>query len=378
MPRTTEYNAALANIQEALDTGSEEAFIAVWNSLGKTMQKTLLEGSDAIKDYVTSLGDMSDAHEDALDAAKKLTREGLTKEGTQLAKQNKIWEEAVDVISNSGKSQAEYLKSIAGIGTKLNDLALAQADLATVMDTTQAGTDAYTTALANLADYCGFAINSEYDLAMAAALLAGDTDMATSSVEWLISSMLTLTGISLDPSTWISQLKALAAEGNETANAILGLIEQLASVNGATVSLDKNGKVNVTGLGSKSNGRRSGSSSRRSGGGGGGSSRRSPSSSYGGGSGSSGNSGPSEIERFLDVLDQIDTIQNHKKAIIELEKAYFESRGEIQGVLKCIEYEKQAIQANTDTIQANLSKIESLMEAKRAEVNDEYLRGRLF
>lgn len=366
---TTEYNAALANIQEALDTGSEEAFIAVWNSLGKTMQKALLEGSDAIKDYVTSLGDMSDAHEDALDAAKKLTREGLTKEGTQLAKQNKIWEEAVDVISNSGKSQAEYLKSIAGIGTKLNDLALAQADLATVMDTTQAGTDAYTTALANLADYCGFAINSEYDLAMAAALLAGDTDMATSSVEWLISSMLTLTGISLDPSTWISQLKALAAEGNETANAILGLIEQLASVNGATVSLDKNGKVNVTGLGSKSNGRRSGSSSRRSGGGGGGSSRRSPSSSYGGGSGSSGNSGPSEIERFLDVLDQIDTIQNHKKAIIELEKAYFESRGEIQGVLKCIEYEKQAIQANTDTIQANLSKIESLMEAKRAEVN---------
>lgn len=367
---TAEYNAALASIQEALDTGSEEAFIAVWNSLGKTMQEALLKGSDAIKDYVTSLSGMSEAHEDALDAAKKLTREGLTKEGTQLAKQNKIWEEAVDVISDSGKSQAEYLKSIAGIGTRLNDLALAQADLATAMDTTQAGTDAYATALANLADYCGFAINSEYDLAMAAALLAGDTDMATSSVEWLISSMLTLTGISLDPSTWISQLKALAAEGDETAAAILGLIEQLASVNGATVSLDKNGKVNVSGLGSVKNGKRSSSSSRRSSGGGGGSSRRSssPSSSYSGG-GSSGNSGPSEIERFLDVLDQIDAIQNHKKAIIELEKAYFESRGEIQGVLKCIEYEKQAIQANTDTIQANLAKVESLMEAKRAEVN---------
>lgn len=366
---TAEYNTALASIQEALDTGSEEAFIAVWNSLGKTMQEALLKGSDAIKDYVTSLSGMSEAHEDALDAAKKLTREGLTKEGTQLAKQNKIWEEAVDVISDSGKSQAEYLKSISGIGTKLNDLALAQADLATAMDTTQAGTDAYNTALENLANYCGFAINSEYDLAMAAALLSGDTDMATSSMEWLISSMLSLTGISLDPSTWISQLKALAAEGDETANAILGLIEQLASVNGATVSLDKNGKVNVSGLGSVKNGKRSSSSSRRSGGGGGSSRRSSPSSSYGGGGGSSGNSGPTEIERFLDIIGQIQTIQNHKKAIIELEKAYFESRGEIQGVLKCIEYEKQAIQANSDTLQANLAKIESLMEAKRAEVN---------
>lgn len=368
---TAEYNTALASIQEALDTGSEEAFIAVWNSLGKTMQEALLKGSDAIKDYVTSLSGMSEAHEDALDAAKKLTREGLTKEGTQLAKQNKIWEEAVDVISDSGKSQAEYLKSISGIGTKLNDLALAQADLATAMDTTQAGTDAYNTALENLANYCGFAINSEYDLAMAAALLSGDTDMATSSMEWLISSMLSLTGISLDPSTWISQLKALADEGNVTAEAILGLIEQLASVNGATVSLDKNGKVNVSGLGSVKNGKRSSSSSRRSSGGGGGSSRRSstPSSSYGGSGGSSGNSGPTEIERFLDIIGQIQTIQNHKKAIIELEKAYFESRGEIQGVLKCIEYEKQAIQANSDTLQANLSKIEALMEAKRAEVN---------
>lgn len=366
---TAEYNTALASIQEALDTGSEEAFIAVWNSLGKTMQEALLKGSDAIKDYVTSLSGMSEAHEDALDAAKKLTREGLTKEGTQLAKQNKIWEEAVDVISDSGKSQAEYLKSISGIGTKLNDLALAQADLATAMDTTQAGTDAYNTALENLANYCGFAINSEYDLAMAAALLSGDTDMATSSMEWLISSMLSLTGISLDPSTWISQLQALAAQGDETAAAILGLIEQLASVNGATVSLDKNGKVNVSGLGSVKNGKRSSSSSRRSGGGGGSSRRSSPSSSYGGGGGSSGNSGPTEIERFLDIIGQIQTIQNHKKAIIELEKAYFESRGEIQGVLKCIEYEKQAIQANSDTLQANLAKIESLMEAKRAEVN---------
>lgn len=368
---TAEYNAAMEQIQDALDTGSEEAFIKVWNSLGKAVQDALLDSSDAVKDYVTSLAGLSDAHEDAISVAKKLTREGLAKEGAQLTKQNKIWDEAVDVIEDSGKAQATYLKSINSIGTKLNNLALAQADLATAMDTTKAGTDAYNTALANLETYCGFAINSEYDLAMAAALLAGDTDMATSSVEWLINAMLTLTGIDLNPSTWIAQLQALVAQNDLTAQAVLNLIEQLAQVNGATVSLNKDGKVVVSNLGSKANGTRTSSSSRRSsGGGGGGSSRRSTEDSdTGSSSAQSTERIISEIERLLDVMEQIQTIQNFKREIIDLQKAYYESRGEIQGVLKCIEYEKQAIEANTLTLQGNLGQLEALMEAKRAEVN---------
>ena len=362
------YRAAIESIQAALDTGSEEAFIEVWNSLGKEIQEALLKGSDAIKDYVTSLSDMSDAHKSAADAAQDLTREGLAKEGAQLAKQNKIWKESANVISSSEGTMGDYMKSVSSVGDKLNDLALAQADLATVMDTTQAGTDAYKTALADLESYCGFAINSEYDLAAAAALLSSDTDMASMSMEWLLNAMVSLTGIDLNPSTWIAQLQALAASGDDTAIAILDLIEQLGAVNGATVSLNDKGRVVVSGLGTAKNGKRR--SSGRSSGGGGGSSRRSTPSSYGGSSGGSrGSDGPSEIERYLDVLSQIQTIQNHRKEIINLNKAYYESRGEIQGVLKCIEYEKKAIQANTDTIQANLSQIEALMEAKRREVN---------
>lgn len=366
---TEEYNAAMESIQDALDTGSEEAFIEVWNSLGKAVQEALLDSSDAIKDYVTSLSSVSSAHEDAADTAKKLVREGLAKEGAQLSKQNKIWDETVDVIEDSGKAQADYLKSVGSVGTKLNNLALAQADLATAMDTTKQGTEAYNTALSNLESYCGFAINSEYDLAMAAALLAGDTDMATTSMEWLINSMLSLTGISLDPSTWVAQLQALASQGDLTAQAILDLIDQLAKVNGATVSLNKDGKVVVSNLGSKANGTRT--SSRRSGGGGGsGGSRRSTDDTSSDRT-SSRNTEKiiSEIERLLDVMSQIQTIQNFKREIIDLQKAYHESRGEIQGVLKCIEYEKQAIEANSLTLKGNLSQLEALMATKRAEVN---------
>lgn len=366
---TEEYNAAMESIQEALDTGSEEAFIEVWNSLGKAVQEALLDSSDAIKDYVTSLSSVSSAHEDAADTAKKLVREGLAKEGAQLSKQNKIWDETVDVIEDSGKAQADYLKSIGSVGTKLNNLALAQADLATAMDTTKQGTEAYNTALSNLESYCGFAINSEYDLAMAAALLAGDTDMAMTSMEWLINSMLALTGISLDPSTWVAQLQALATQGDFTAQAILDLIDQLAAVNGATVNLNKDGKVVVSNLGTETNGTRR-SSRRSSGGGGGGGSRRSTDDTSSDRA-SSRNTEKiiSEIERLLDVMSQIQTIQNFKREIIDLQKAYHESRGEIQGVLKCIEYEKQAIEANSLTLKGNLSQLEALMVAKRAEVN---------
>lgn len=362
------YRAAIESIQDALDTGSEEAFIEVWNSLGKEIQNALLKSSDAIKDYVTSLSDMSAAHKSAADAAQDLTREGLAKEGAQLVKQNKIWKESASVISSSEGTISDYLKSVKTVEDKLNDLALAQTDLATVMDTTQAGTNAYKAALADLESYCGFAINSEYDLAAAAAMLSGDTDMASASVEWLLNAMIALTGVNLNPSTWIAQLQALAAAGDDTALAILDLIAQLGAVNGATVSLNDKGKVVVSGLGTANNGTRRRSS--RSGGGGGGGSRRSSTPSTSESSRSSrGSSGPSEIERYLDILGQIQTIQSHRKEIINLNKAYYESRGEIQGVLKCIEYEKKAIQANTATIETNLTQIESLMEAKRREVD---------
>ena len=50
-----------------------------------------------------------------------------------------------------------------------------------------------------------------------------------------------------------------------------------------------------------------------------------------------------EVERMLDIMEQIQKIQEHTRSIYDAQAKYYEATGELQGVIAYYELEKKAI-----------------------------------
>ena len=75
-----------------------------------------------------------------------------------------------------------------------------------------------------------------------------------------------------------------------------------------------------------------------------------------------------EVERMLDIMEQIQKIQEHTRSIYDAQAKYYETTGELQGVIAYYELEKKAIADQNATLEANIKDIEAQMYAKQAEV----------
>lgn len=166
----------------------------------------------------------------------------------------------------------------------------------------------------------------------------------------LLNYLMTMTGVTFDSSTWQSELAALAASGDAAAICMQNLIAYISSINGTRINY-ANGLFSVSGLGNAAL-KRSGGTRRSSG---------------GGGSGSSGNE-MSEIEKMLDLMEQIQDIRKHQMDMISAQRDYYQEAGYLSMVIKSYETERNAVEENSKVLEDNVQKIESLLSAKQQEV----------
>lgn len=75
-----------------------------------------------------------------------------------------------------------------------------------------------------------------------------------------------------------------------------------------------------------------------------------------------------EVEKMLDLMSQVNTIQQSQQNYYQSQQKYYSQTGQLQGVIGYMQKEKEAIEAQNGTLDGNIKKIESYMEAKRAEL----------
>ena len=178
--------------------------------------------------------------------------------------------------------------------------------------------------------------------------------VASNSSAWLLNYLYGICGSEFNSSSWQSQLAALGNSGNAAAQIMLALIQTLRAIDGTTVDFS-NGVFDISGLGNVSGVKIP--SVKPSGGG-----------SSGGDSKNSSSNEMSEIEKMLDLMKQIQDIRDHQMDLIQEARSYYETTGELQGVIKYYEKERDAILDNNQVLEDNITKIESLMFAKQKEV----------
>lgn len=102
----------------------------------------------------------------------------------------------------------------------------------------------------------------------------------------------------------------------------------------------------------------------------------------GGGSGGASSTSVSQtVEKMLDTMDANVDIEDHRRKMAQLGQEYHEARGEIQGVLKYMELEKEIIRDNSKTLEGYVTDLEAQIESKKAvlastkESSSKYKRG---
>ena len=357
----------LSNMDSISDSGMVDVLSQFQEMLSteegvKNFRKAWSETDDDVKKSIKSLFDegeeffdlIEDGGKDAEDVFKDVNKELKKLELDNLIKYGQIWEE-VGEITDANTDNAEELHSTYGeFEKKLDDLIEAQGNLNYLMETGNFTTDEGKKALENLSEVCGRTISSEEDQALAQQYLASQMGVASNSSAWLLNYLYGICGSEFNSSSWQSQLAALGNSGNAAAQIMLALIQTLRAIDGTTVDFS-NGVFDISGLGNVSGVKIP--SVKPSGGG-----------SSGGDSKNSSSNEMSEIEKMLDLMKQIQDIRDHQMDLIQEARSYYETTGELQGVIKYYEKERDAILDNNQVLEDNITKIESLMFAKQKEV----------
>lgn len=90
--------------------------------------------------------------------------------------------------------------------------------------------------------------------------------------------------------------------------------------------------------------------------------------SGGGGGSSNKTTGQTEVEKTLDIMDQVHAIQEYQQSWYQTQQKYYQQTGQLQGVIAYMQKEKEAIEAQNPVLEKNVQEIERLMEQKKAEI----------
>ena len=94
----------------------------------------------------------------------------------------------------------------------------------------------------------------------------------------------------------------------------------------------------------------------------------------GGGGGGSGNSSSSsnemtEVERMLDVMEQVQKIYNNTQNMFQAEQNYYKQTGELQGVILYLQKEGELLVGQNKVIEENVKEIETWIAQKKQELS---------
>lgn len=357
----------LEAMQQAFDEDGMPGVEAYFDSLSENMKKGIIATYGDLIDAMIKYNktgrktedateEIEDAADDASDATKDFIRQ-LDKSLKSSKQLSRSWKDVKDVWEDAGKNMGDFIDDYKDYVGAVDDLKKAQDALAYIQSGATDDADKLSQAYKDLASYTGMSADLlKENLDPALWMLASDAATASNSIGWLANNLFTTAGIQFNAATWQSQLAALANSADDTTANIATLVSKMLEVAGASLYLDGN-TVKVHWPSGNGGGYR---------GGGGGSSR-------GGGGGSSGgsNSGAkkkSELEKMLEMMERINEFQEHRRSMFQSAQDLFESRGQYQGVIKYLEKEREAIEAQNGSLESNIAKIKAAIAQKEKEM----------
>ena len=75
-----------------------------------------------------------------------------------------------------------------------------------------------------------------------------------------------------------------------------------------------------------------------------------------------------EVERMLDMMSQVNTIQQSQQNYYQSQQKYYSQTGQLQGVIAYMQKESEVLAAQNPILEENIRKIEDYMAQKRAEI----------
>lgn len=349
---SSEGRGLLKSLTDAYDKGGIREYKKTFESMTDAQRNWIVKNSEAGKEMVEIIEDSTDATKDSTSAMKKLNREIGRMDLDSLVDAGDVWEDIPDMIDAAAKGGKDFSESYSNAVGEVEKLSEAQGALSAIQSGTLQNTKDLEEAYSVLASYTGLSADSlKNDLSPALWMINNDTALAGNSVAYLANWLANAAGVQFTAANWQSQLSALMNSADETTAHVATLVNAMLKAAGSSLYMSGNTVKVKWGGGSFT------PSSARSGGG-----------SGSGSGGSSTSNDMSEIEKMLDLMEQIQDIRDHQMDLIQEARNYYETTGELQGVIKYYEKERAAILDNNSVIEDNIAKIESLMFAKQKEV----------
>ena len=394
------YLQQITGLQQALEEGGSEAALARFNSyleqnediaegLADTypiLVQRLAEVEAAQENYNKAVEEHGELSEEAQDAMAKLQKatQGLGGElnKTQKYLSTKHFKTTADAIKKLGEGTISATDAYDTFAAECDKVSKAQEDVNDVTQKLSKNSDVTVNDVSNLADVLGKSADQILSDWPAAVAEFNDLISAGGELESMFNALneaafIKITGVSeADFSNLENGLFAVNAD----AQALIELLQATGQWEVVPMDLPQNAKVwNPDGFGggfwstvsavgkatvlkpTNNNPFKSSSST-------GTTTSGSSGSSGGGGGGSSSSSGSTEVEKMLNLMQQVQDIQDNQKSYYQAQRSYYNQTGQLQGVIAYAEKEKAVLEDQNKTLQDNIDNIEEYMRAKSEEL----------
>ena len=394
------YLQQITGLQQALEEGGSEAALARFNSyleqnedivegLADTyplLIQQLAEVEAAQEAYNEVLKDHDADSEEAQEAMAKLQKATQAFGGelnkTQKYLSTKHFKTTADAIKKLGEGTISATDAYDTFAAECDKVSKAQEDVNDVTQKLSKNSDVTVNDVSNLADVLGKSADQILSDWPAAVAEFNDLISAGGELESMFNALneaafIKITGVSeADFSNLENGLFAVNAD----AQALIELLQATGQWEVVPMDLPQNAKVwNPDGFGggfwstvsavgkatvlkpTNNNPFKSSSST-------GTTTSGSSGSSGGGGGGSSSSSGSTEVEKMLNLMQQVQDIQDNQKSYYQAQRSYYNQTGQLQGVIAYAEKEKAVLEDQNKTLQDNIDNIEEYMRAKSEEL----------
>ena len=326
-----------------------------WEKLTKEQQKAL-KALGVDKKEFEGLKEGSKALKDLQNNLRRLKVQNLEKMG-------KVLSGTSDAYDSLVAGTKEYTKFLPTLNQQINKTKQMQDAYDTVVDKSKEGTDEYTEALNTLASATGLTaeqLQTSGGMAQALAQLDGQAEITWGTIEALAGTLLSMSGITFDPSMISNGYLALGDSAVGAAGQVMELVNAALSLLGASISFTPDGKgggkFNVTGV------KGSGSSKSSKGGKGGG----------GGGGGGGGKDKDTFSSRLQQLEKQMSrSVDKYKDMLdrLSLYESRFEDQGELTNVLRVLEQRRQVLIEQQEAYNQILKDMPNLIQQAKNELS---------
>lgn len=324
-----------------------------WEKLTKEQQKAL-KALGVDKKEFEGLKEGSKALKDLQNNLRRLKIQNLEKMG-------KVLSGTSDAYDSLVAGTKEYTKFLPTLNQQINKTKQMQDAYDTVVDKSKEGTDEYTEALNTLASATGLTaeqLQTSGGIAQALAQLDGQAEITWGTIEALAGTLLSMSGITFDPSMISNGYLALGDSAVGAAGQVMELVNAALSLLGASISFTPDGKgggkFNVTGV--KGSGGKSSKNTKGGGGGG------------GGGGGKDKDTFSSRLKQLEQQMSR--SVDKYKDMLdrLSLYESRFEDQGELTNVLRVLEQRRQVLIEQADAYNQILKDMPNLIQQAKNEL----------